>query len=200
METNKEVEMKFHMPDGVCEDELISGIKAVLLEESWSILSDRADRRSFLYYDTPGFEVYNNSETIRRVSGFDAKVSIGGIRYDYKTGSIDCRLEAKHWSNQVLSPEQIIQELHLPFKMIIPVAPAETYHRLLDIEKGKTLIEVKIDDYDLFGGIHLRELELEVMKGEEKLLREISGELKRRLGLDENHRQKYTRIVEMKLI
>lgn len=200
METNEEVETKFELPESINEEELINRLKEIFLEESWKVSSDRSDRRNYLYYDTPDFEVYKRGETIRRVGGFDTKKERGGFRYDYKTGPMDCRLEKKYWNERVLGSDEIIKGLSLPFKQIVPVAPVETYHRLLDIKKDKplTLIEVKFDDYNLFGGDSLKELELEVIFGDEKPLQDLSTKLEKRLGLNRTEKQKYTRIVDIK--
>jgi hypothetical protein len=197
METNTEVEVKFSLSDETDEVSLVETLKEIFSRNSWNVTSDRTDRRNFLYYDTPDLEVYKKSETIRRVGGFDIRIHRGGFRYDYKSGPMECRLEAKCWDDRVLDPKDICKLLDLPYQNIQPTAPAETLHRFLYIEKDGTKIEVKLDNYDLFNGLFLRELELEIMQGQEQDLRDLCGELQKRLALVQSNKQKYSQIIEL---
>jgi inorganic triphosphatase YgiF len=193
---NTEVEAKFSLAADVNEELLVNQIKEIFAKQGWKIKSERNDQRSYLYYDTPDFKFYKNEETVRRVGGFDSKTNNSGFRYDHKSGKIDCRIEKKYWDKRVISPEEIIQKLNLKFKGIIPMIPAETYHKILDIEKEDTLIEVKIDKFDLLNGIFLREIELEVMQGNQDSLWNLSEVIQSELNLKECKKQKYSQIVE----
>jgi len=198
MEINKEIEIKFSWPEQIDESEIIEGFRKTIEKQSWKVLSEKTNRRNYIYYDTSQFEIYRANETLRRVGGFDKKRNRSGFSYDYKTGPLDCRLITKYWCNEILSSREIIENLSLPFQEVVPTIPAETYHRILSIEKNQNLLEVKFDNFYLFDGIGFGELEIEILSGKEKFLQELAIELQLKLGLLRVREQKYIRAVNLK--
>lgn len=180
---------------------IINECKKVLEKEGWEILGERNDKKSLLYYDSSDLKLHREGATLRRVTPFNPKKFPGRVRYDFKQGRGQLRVESKGWSNELLEEDEIVGLLGLEnrVKEIKPIVKVRITPRFLDIEKeeGNMGIELKFDTCLYYGKPLFRELELELKKGEPSELYRTSDLLARHFGFKTLTQQKYSRVVEM---
>ncbi len=196
----QEVETKFDVPIEMEESKLILAVANIFATNGWRLSRTNSEiPLQFQYYDTPELLVYSNGETIRRVSGFpNSSRPKGTHRYDFKLGPIDNRFERNHWSDQLYTPQEMLDKVAsgCSYQNIIPSAFANTKHLKMYFERQGTMVESTHDLFDVQDGTPFKELELELKKGNRKDLEEISEQVRAELGLRAINTQKYNRVIE----
>jgi len=177
----------------------------------WRLSRTNFETLQFQYYDTPELLVYSDGETIRRVSGFPSSSRPKGThRYDFKLGPIDNRFERNHWSDQLYTPQEMLEKVAsgCSYQNIIPSAFANTKHLKMYFERQGTTVESTHDLFDVQDGTPFKELELELKEGNRKDLEvelkegnrkdleEIAEQVRTGLGLITINTQKYSRVIE----
>jgi len=191
-----EIETKLHIPDNIYEKEFLRGLEELILNEKWVIVARKKDKRKLTYYDTPELEMHKQRATIR-VSEYDPSKNPGRFRYDFKTGSIEERKEAKYWTERLLEPPEIITMLGLNVKALRPIVNVTGYPILMDIEKQGTILEVKFDTCKIGWGLSFRELELELKEGNASEIEILVDKIQSKFKLERGYEQKYSRVVRM---
>lgn len=195
----QEVETKFDVPFETDESKLILAVANIFAANRWRLSRTNFETLQFQYYDTPELLAYSHGETIRRISGFpNSSQPKGTYRYDFKLGPIDKRFERNHWSDQLYTPQEILEKVanECPYQDIIPSAFANTKHLKIYFERKGTTIESTHDLFKVQEGIFFKELELELKTGNQEDLEEISEQVRGELGLIVINTQKYNRVVE----
>src|SRR3989338_5484457 len=195
----QEIEPKFDVPIETDESKLILAVANISAANGWRLSRTNFETLQFQYYDTPELLVYSNGEPIRRVSGFpNSSRPKGTHRYDFKLGPIDNRFERNHWSDQLYTPQEMLEKVAsgCSYQNIIPSAFANTKHLKMYFERQGTTVESTHDLFDVQDGTPFKELELELKEGNRKDLEEIAEQVRAGLGLITINTQKYSRVIE----
>lgn len=194
----REIEHKYDLPDNVDDVVILLLLKVIIEESDWTIDEEELVERNFQYYDSPSLGVYKKCETLRRIGGFDPDNYKGMFRYDFKVGPIHDRYEDQYWSNEELSPDEILTRFHLHkyYQSIIPIAYVVTKHYKMKLHRNGSNVELTLDVFDVVNGGCFRELELELENGSALELDNLAGKVKENLKLNPLHKQKYDRVVE----
>lgn len=199
-----EIETKLDVPLYHNDKFIIDQAKKVLEKEGWEIMDEREDEKDILYYDTKEFKLHHQGATLRRVTPFDHKKFPGSVRYDFKQGRGELRLEAKAWSSEVLPEDEILSLLCLENRLdrITPIVQVHITPKFLDIEKysnGKTQVsaELKLDTCFYKERALFRELEVELKTGDPKEIYELTNEISKYFGFSPINQQKYSRVLEV---
>lgn len=194
----REIETKFDVPLELPQEDILKVLLEVGAAAGCGFMMQSPVTRNFQYYDTGNLDVYRQGNTVRRVGGFGPQHK-GLFRYDFKVGPIDDRYEAKHWSDDTLTPEQILNRfsLHRFYSALEVSAYADTQHEKMELDREGTVIEPTIDLFNVKDGGKFRELELELKKGNNTaMLHDISGKVQQALGLRSLTQQKYSRVIQ----
>jgi hypothetical protein len=194
----REIETKFDLPLDLPEEDVLCSLLEAAAATGCGFNMESPITRNFQYYDTGRLDVYLQGHTVRRVGGFSPQHK-GAFRYDFKVGTIVDRYEAKHWSNNILTPEEIIEQFNLQrfYSRLEESAYADTKHEKMKIERDGIVIEATIDLFDVKHGSKFRELELELQEGGSmELLKDISVRVQQALCLRPLSLQKYSRVIQ----
>lgn len=194
-----EIETKLDVPLSLPDLKVISDVKHLLNKECWEIINERADEKDLCYYDSPDLKLHNEGSTLRRVTPFDIERYPGRVRYDFKQGKGELRLEAKGWSSDVLRSEEIISLLALEKRVnqIRPIVQVHITPLFLDIQKGDLEAELKLDTCSYQGKPLFRELEIELKNGDPSELYKTSDLISDQFGFRYLHQQKYSRVIDI---
>lgn len=194
----KEIEHKFDLPANIDEVASLQQLKGVIEENGWIIEEEKLVERNFQYYDSLSLRAYKKGETIRRVGGFDSERDKGLYRYDFKVGPTYDRYEENYWSNEELTPEEILTrfKLHKYYQSIVPTAFADTEHHKMRLKKNGVSVELTLDIFDVADGGYFRELELELEHGVMLELNHLADKVIEKLKLNPLYKQKYDRVIE----
>ncbi|MBI2666283.1 CYTH domain-containing protein [Candidatus Woesearchaeota archaeon] len=216
MTAKREIESKFELPIGkdilLCTTEILEQIA----QKGWNLTATNLEPLHFVYYDTPQLDLYQQGATLRRISGYPTTSKPkAAYRYDYKTGSLENRMESTLWSRWEWNPEKIIKKLapELEYTKLEEVAKTDTFSFKLYYKKWFTQVEVSVDAVSLvpehpekkkinyFGGDgpqKFRELEIELLRGSEKRYEKLVHQLQEKLQFTPINEQKYGRVIGMK--
>lgn len=202
----REIEIKYDVPLNMSEEKILEKFTWLLVEEKFTRTKCEKVNRTYTYFDTRDWLIYQRGETIRQVEGFNKNWNgKGKFRYDYKKGTLAERYEKNIWRNERLTTSQILEELGLAkiYRSIQEVAIVDTVHHKATFVKGKITLEAKVDYFCVRGGGRFKEIEVELAKDSakqyQKALEDIGQRiLKQQLGLEQMHKQKYARVLEMR--
>jgi hypothetical protein len=202
IEIETKLDAHMHYSDQV----VIEETKNILEREGWEIMNEHADEKDLLYYDTSDLQFHKEGATLRQVTPFCPKKFPGTVRYDFKQGKGEIRLEAKGWSSEALSEDEIISLLCLENRVnrIKPIAQVHITPKFLDLEKWdkrsgevKVSAELKLDTCMYYGRPLFRELELELKKGNPSEIYKVSRLLSEYFDFPIINTQKYSRVVNL---
>ena len=196
----KEIEYKFDVPLYENERDILPAVEAIILSNGYIIQNRKKISRRFTYYDNQKLDIYKSGGTIRLVEGFDPKLNKGIYRGDIKIGLLDNRFEREFWSSDRAEVNSALMSYkeEIGIKGILkPVAVAATLHYKFDIVRDSTGIEAVLDNFAILGAESFREFEIELKKGNESILKDLSKIIENSFGWRRLHQQKYSRIIEM---
>jgi len=203
--TQKELEVKFDVPIGSGELELIGKASSVLEKAGWHTEPTRVVLRTVTYYDAKDltFPLFTERKTLRELSNWRPQHRMGLARYDYKEGSEEDREERNCWKDELLSPKEFRKLYGIEMK-IMPVAVAETAHAKLKATNDGNELELEVDSFykiwtpeGNYQGEPFKELEIEAVQRnmKKKEFLGLGREIGRLLGLEEVLDQKYGRVI-----
>ncbi len=178
---------------------LFRNIAVLLGNREFTIIKEKKEYRRFVrFFDTSEYDLARRNCTLREVR----KPEKNDVRYDYKTGHGDSRVERQYHSDKKLSPQELAEifEIPLTYRPNKPVMEISGEHTKTFFSRNSSgtelVIELKQDTLYGEGQMVIRDIELEYKKGLLEEFHELISEVESGLQLRDSRQslQKYTRI------
>jgi inorganic triphosphatase YgiF len=200
----KEIEIKFELEGDrdklLMNEDFAYSLRLIADSNGFKINGYKQIARGFTYFDTARFQIYYAGATIRKVEGFDPLKDKARMRFDIKLGTLENRTEESIWNNEEIDVNEKFGE-HIKnlgiYEKVQPIIRTGTSDIKFNLEYDGTIIEASIDYVAVLNGPSFKELELELKKGNRKILEDIAKITEKTFSLKRGKKQKYSKILEM---
>ena len=192
MKVEQEVEVKFDLENR--DPKIVfQTVTNMLTGKGYAVGNFRNKFRNFKYFDNSKLELYHAGATLREVTLFEE----GKFRYDYKTGSVDNRVERSIVSAQELGIDDVVKQFELDSGPYFVETVTKNKYLQADF-KGCAKFELSCDYVKLDDSRVIKELELEYKSGCRTNFGRAVELVKYEFGFDEVKVHKYQRIIDLR--